>query len=237
MKIQDVMTIDPAVVNAGTSVFEAMRLMLERRVSGLPVTDAHGKLVGIVSEGDFLRRGELGTEKHRPRWIELLISPGKLADEYTGAHALSVGEIMTTDLHTVTPDMALTDAVQMMEKRHIKRLPVIKDDRLVGIISRADLMRAFLTQVPHAAVPATSDTRLRERITAEIDRQAWGPSALVHVSVDGGVATMNGVLVDERVRDALRVLAENIVGVGQVRDRLSTIEPMTGAVVRQGDDA
>ena len=85
MKISDVMTIDPVVVSAGASVFEAMRLMLERRVSGLPVTDAHGKLVGIVSEGDFLRRGELGTEKRRPRWIELLTSPGRLADEYTGA--------------------------------------------------------------------------------------------------------------------------------------------------------
>lgn len=237
MKVNDVMTLDPVAVHAETSVAAAMRLMLERRVSGLPVTDAHGKLVGIVSEGDFLRRGELGTEKHRPRWIEWLTSPGKLADEYTVAHARSVGKIMTTDLHTVTPGMALGDAVQMMEKHHIKRLPVIKGDRLVGIISRADLMRAFLAQAPAAAKPATSDTLLRDRIAAEIDRQAWGPSALVHVSVDAGVATMNGVLVDDRVRDALRVLAENIVGVGRVRDRLSTIEPMTGAVVRSGDDA
>ncbi len=237
MKISDVMTIDPVVVSAGASVFEAMRLMLERRVSGLPVTDAHGKLVGIVSEGDFLRRGELGTEKRRPRWIELLSSPGKLADEYTGAHALGIGEIMTKDLHTVTPGMALADAVQMMEKYRIKRLPVIKGDRLVGIVSRADLMRAFLTRASQAANAPTSDTALRERIAADIDRQAWGPSALVHVSVDGGMATMNGVLVDDRVRDALRVLVENIVGVGRVRDRLSTIEPLTGAVVRTGDDA
>ena len=236
MKVSDVMTIDPAAVRAEATVSEAMRLMLERRVSGLPVTDAHGKLVGIVSEGDFLRRGELGTEKRRPRWIELLTSPGRLADEYIEAHAQSVGDIMTTDLHTATPGMALDDAVQMMEKHRIKRLPVVKGDRLVGIISRADLMRAFLTHAPDANA-ATSDSALRERIAAEIDRQAWGPSALVHVSVDGGVATMNGVLVDDRMRDALRVLAENIVGVGQVRDRLSTIEPMTGAIVRSGDDA
>lgn len=237
MKVSDVMTIDPVAVRAETSVAAAMRLMLERRVSGLPVTDAHGKLAGIVSEGDFLRRGELGTEKRRPRWIELLTSPGRLADEYTGAHALSVGEIMTTDLHTATPGMALADAVQMMEKHQIKRLPVIKGDRLVGIVSRADLMRAFLAGASQAANAPVSDAALRDRIAAEIDRQAWGPSALVHVSVDGGVATMNGVLVDDRVRDALRVLAENIVGAGRVRDRLSTIEPMTGAIVRSGNDA
>ena len=236
MKIHDVMTIDPAVASAGTSVFEAMRLMLERRVSGLPVTDAHGVLVGIVTEGDFLRRGELGTEKHRRRWVEWLTSPGKLADEYTDAHALSVGQIMTTDVQTITPDAALVEAVQAMEKHHIKRLPVIANGKLVGIVSRADLMRAFLNHVPRAAAAATSDTALRDRIAAEIDRRAWGPSALVHVSVDGGVATLNGVLVDDRVRAALRVLAENVCGVGQVRDRLTTIEPMTGAIVRAGDD-
>ena len=236
MKIQDVMTIDPAAVSAGTSVFEAMRLMLERRVSGLPVTDAHGVLVGIVTEGDFLRRGELGTEKHRRRWVEWLTSPGRLADEYTDTHALSVSQIMTTDVQTIAPDAALVEAVQAMEKHHIKRLPVIANGKLVGIVSRADLMRAFLNHVPRATAAATSDTALRDRIAAEIDRQAWGPGALVHVGVDGGVATLHGVLVDDRMRRALRVLAENICGVGQVRDRLTTIEPMTGAIVRSGDD-
>ncbi len=236
MKTSDVMTIDPAVVSAETSVSDAMRLMLEHRVSGLPVTDADGALLGIVTEGDFLHRGELGTEKRRPRWIGLLTSPGKLAGEYTGAHALSVGEIMTTDLHTATPDTPLAEVVRAMEKYRVKRLPVIANSRLVGIVSRADLMRAFLTRVPAAAAPTTSDTALRERIAAEIDRQAWGPGALVHASVDGGVATLSGVLVDERMRAALRVLAENICGVGKVRDRLTTIEPMTGAVVRSADD-
>ncbi|HST28010.1 MAG TPA: CBS domain-containing protein [Rudaea sp.] len=236
MKTRDVMTIDPTVVNAGTSVFEAMRLMLERRVSGLPVTDAQGALVGIVTEGDFLRRGELGTEKHRRRWVEWLTSPGKLAGEYTGAHALNVGQIMTTDVQTIAPDTTLADVVQAMEEHRIKRLPVIANGKLVGIVSRADLMRAFLTHAPPATAAVTSDSALRERIAAEIDRQAWGPGALVHVSVDSGVATLNGVLVDDRVRTALRVLAENVCGVGQVRDRLTTIEPMTGAVVRSGDD-
>ena len=97
-------------------------------------------------------------------------------------------------------------------------------------------MRAFLTRVPGATPSATSDNALRERIAAEIDRQAWGPSALVHVGVSDGIATLNGVLVDDRMRAALRVLAENICGVGKVRDRLTTIEPMTGAIVRTGDE-
>jgi CBS domain-containing protein len=236
MKIHDVITIEPVAVSAGASVFEAMRLMLERRVSGLPVTDAHGVLVGIVSEGDFMRRGELGTEKHRRRWVEWLMSPGKLAEEYTDAHALTVGQIMTTDVQTIAPDAALVDAVLAMEKYRIKRLPVVANGKLVGMVSRADLMRAFLTRVPGVTPSATSDNALRERIAAEIDRQAWGPSALVHVGVSDGVATLNGVLVDDRMRAALRVLAENICGVGKVRDRLTTIEPMTGAIVRAGDE-
>ena len=236
MKASDVMTIDPAAVSAGASVFEAMRLMLERRVSGLPVTDANGVLVGIVSEGDFLRRGELGTEKKHRRWVEFLTSPGKLASEYTGAHGLSVRDIMSADVHTIAPDAPLAEAVQAMETHHIKRLPVVAGGKLVGIVSRADLMRAFLTRVTQAAQAPASDIALRDRIAAEIERQSWGPSALVHVSVDGGVATLNGVLVDERMRTALRVLAENFCGVGHVRDRLTTIEPMTGAIVRAGDD-
>lgn len=236
MKASDVMTIDPVAVSAGASVFEAMRLMLDRRVSGLPVTDAKDALVGIVSEGDFLRRGELGTEKKHRRWLEFLTSPGKLASEYTGAHGLGVRDIMSADVQTVTPDTPLADVVQAMEKHHIKRLPVVANAKLVGIVSRADLMRAFLTRVTQAVHAPASDSTLRERIAADIERQAWGPSALVHVSVDGGVATLNGVLVDERMRTALRVLAENVCGVGHVRDRLTTIEPMTGAIVRSGDD-
>lgn len=235
MKVSDVMTGNPAAVRTDCAVSEAMRLMLERRVSGLPVIDEQGKLAGIVTEGDFLRRGELGTERHRRRWVELLTSPGKLASEYAGAHALRVSEVMSTDVHVATPGMALADAVQMMEKHRVKRLPVIQGDRLVGIVSRADLMRAFLARTRGAATGAASDAALRDRIAAEIDRQAWGPSALVHVSVDGGVATLNGVLVDDRVRNALRVLAENVCGAGKVRDRLTTIEPMTGAVVRSGE--
>lgn len=236
MKAKDVMTIKPAAVRAETTVSTAMQLMLERRVSGLPVTDAQGALVGIVTEGDFLRRGELGTEKHRRRWVELLSSPGKLASEYTQAHAQNVGEIMTTDVQTAAPDTALADVVEAMQKHRIKRLPVVADGRLVGILSRADLMRGFLAKKRESTAGSNSDTALRERITAEIDRQVWGPSALVHVSVNGGIATLSGVIVDERVRDALRVLAQNICGTGNVRDRLSTIEPMTGMVVRSGGD-
>ncbi|MBS0569103.1 MAG: CBS domain-containing protein [Proteobacteria bacterium] len=233
MKVEDVMTRNPVTVSAASSVFEAMRLMLDHHVSGLPVVDAGGALVGIVTEGDFMRRVELGTEKKRRRWVEFLTSPGRLAGEYTEAHGLSVRDIMSRDLQTVSPAAPLADAVALMEKHRIKRLPAIANGRLAGIVSRADLMRAFLTRLPVLSGNAiTSDTALRERIAAEIEREAWGPSALVHVTVDGGVATLNGVLVDERVRAALRVLAENVVGAGRVRDRLATIEPMTGAVIR-----
>ena len=160
MKASDVMTRDVITVRRETSVTNAIRLMLDNNVSGLPVLD-NGKVIGILTEGDLLRRSETGTEKHRPRWLEILMGPGRMAGEYVRTHGRRVEEIMTTDLVSVAGDTPLDEVVGLMERRRIKRVPVIEGDLLVGVISRADLLR----HIP--AAPAES------RLALAGGRAAW----------------------------------------------------------------
>ena len=135
MRAKDVMTTHVLTIGSDASVMQAAQLMLKNQISGLPVVDATGALVGIVTEGDFLRRGEIGTGHRRPRWLEFLIGPGRLAGEYVRACGRKVDEIMSTDLHTIAEDTPLADVVDLMERYRIKRLPVVQGRRLVGIVS------------------------------------------------------------------------------------------------------
>ena len=123
MQVKDIMTSKVLSVEANTSVFEAIRSMLQHKISGLPVVNADGALVGIVTEGDFLRRAETATERRRPRWLEFLMGPGRLADEYVHTHTRRVADVMTPDPYTVTEGTPLEDVVRIMEKHRIKRLP------------------------------------------------------------------------------------------------------------------
>src|SRR5581483_7770496 len=140
MQVKDIMTSNVISVQNDDQVLKAARLMLQNHISGLPVLNAHGSLVGMVTEGDFLRRGELDTERRRPRWLEFLVGPGKLAQEYVHASGRKVEEIMTRTPYTVSGTDSLETVVTLMERHHIKRLPVIQGGRVVGIISRANLM-------------------------------------------------------------------------------------------------
>jgi CBS domain-containing protein len=237
MKAGDLMTRDLATIRPDSPVIDALRVMLERRISGMPVVDAAGSLVGILTEGDFLRRAELDTERKRPLWLAHLLSPGRLATEYTAAHGRSVEQVMTADVASVGEDAALADVVDLMERRGIKRVPVVRDGRLVGLVSRADLLRAYVAATEQARPGRATDAEMERSIAVEIDRQPWGPAANVRVDVVNGTAEMRGVLTDDRERTALRVLVENTPGVKCVRDLLTTIEPMTGAVVRNPGEA
>src|SRR5439155_17984592 len=143
MKAKDVMTRPVISVEPGTSVQQAAQLMLQRRISGLPVIDKSGRLVGIVTEADFLRRAEMGTQRKRARWLEFLMGPGRLADEYVHTHGRKVEEVMTTDPATVAENSALGEVVELMEKHRIKRLPVVRGNQVVGIVSRANLLHAL----------------------------------------------------------------------------------------------
>ena len=232
MNVADIMTQPVISVTPNTSIGEAARLLLEHRISGLPVVDPSGAVVGIVTEGDLLRRVETGTQRRHARWLEFLIAPGRLAREYADANARKVGEVMSQDVAAVTPQDTLAEVVRLKERRHIKRLPVIAAGRLVGIVSRANLVRALLHNLPEpAGTEMAGDTEIRERILAEIAQQPWGPRASVDVQVAAGVVTLYGSITDDRERTALQILAENIAGVTAVHDRLVWIEPMSGFVI------
>lgn len=228
MKAQDVMSRNVVTVTPDATVLHAARLMLQRRFSGLPVVDPTGALVGIVTEGDFLRRTETGTVRRRPRWIEFLVGPGPLAAEYTHTTGRLVGEVMTRDVHTVTEEMELQDVVDLMERHHIKRLPVVRGGRIVGIVTRQNLLSALIGRRV-ATEPAATDTAIREGLLAELKAQPWAP--MIDVSVEDGRVKLIGTIFDDRQRDAVRVAAENIPGVKGIEDQLVWIEPMSGVVI------
>ena len=232
LKVSDVMTRRTTTVLPDAPVLEAMRLMLEERISGVPVADTQGALAGIVTEGDFLRRAELDTERQHPRWLAFLLGPGRLASEYVGTHGRKVSEVMTRNVITVPVDAPLTEAVRLMEVHNIKRLPVIENGKLAGILSRADLLRAVLAAAAKTEPADGSDAAIRAQVINEIERQGWSPKSMITVGVDCGIVNLRGVLFDDRLREALRVLIENVPGVKQINDYLVTIEPMTGFIVQ-----
>ena len=228
MKAADVMTRKVVSVGTEASVLEAIRLMLQNKISGLPVLDGEGLLVGIVTEGDFLRRAETGTQRKRPRWLEFLMGPGRLADEYVHSHGRKVAEIMTSDPVTIVEDAALDQVVRTMEEHRIKRLPVVRGRRVVGILSRANLLHALASVAGEMTEGAKSDAEIRDRILAELAEQAWAPKNFTNPVVRNGVVELWGTIFDERERQAVRVVAENIAGVKAVNDHLVWVEPMSG---------
>lgn len=232
MKAHEIMTRRVATVSTQTPVGTAIRVMLQNRISGLPVTDAAGNLAGIVTEGDLLRRDEVSTERHRPRWLELLVSRGRLAEEYVRAHGRKVEELMTPEVATVSEDTALEDIVALMDKRRIKRVPVLREGRIVGIVSRADILRTLARKLAQAAVSGTANDRtIREAILAELHDQPWASRDMIDVSVDDGIVQLRGAIFDERERTALHVAAENVPGVKGIKDRLVYVEPVSGMYV------
>jgi len=232
MNVADVMTRKVISVTPDTTIVDAARLMLQHGISGLPVVAAKGAVVGIVTEGDLLRRAETGTDRPHSRWFEFLIAPGRLAREYVHSHARQVGKVMTERVASVAPSDTLAKVVELMETHHVRRLPVIERGRLVGIVSRANLVRALLDALPEAAgKKAESDAEIHEQILAEISNQPWGPRASVDVTVKDGVVELYGSITDDRERAALKVLAENTPGVKTVHDNLVWIEPISGFVI------
>lgn len=228
MQAQDVMTQYVISVGPSDTLARAVRTMLQNDISGLPVLDAAGTLLGMITEGDLLRRAETETQRRRPRWLEFFVGPGSLADEYVHAHGRKVSEVMTHDPVTVTEGTPLEEVVTLMEKRQIKRVPVVRGDKVVGIVSRANLLHA-LARLSGEARPATADDQtIRRRLMAKLGKEQWAPLAAIDVIVRDGVVDLWGFITDERTRQALIVAAENIEGVKAVKDHLAWIDPMSG---------
>ena len=234
MQVREVMTRNVISVAANETILKAARIMSQNDISGLPVVDAGGNLVGMVTEGDFLRRSEVGTERRRPKWLEFLFGPGRLAAEYVHASGRKVEDVMTRNPVTVAEEDSLSTVVELMECRRIKRLPVLRDGRIVGIVSRANLMHALVSLARDSVAPAGGDAAIRDCILAAVAKQPWAPS--VNVVVKNGVAELWGTITDERERQGCIVTAENVAGVVEVHDHLVWVEPMSGMAFPSPED-
>jgi CBS-domain-containing membrane protein len=221
MLARDIMTTDVATLSPGTSVPEAAKLLVERRISGAPVVDGTRRVIGIVSEGDLIRRAELGTEKEWSGWREFLMAKRTLAHEFIRSHATRVGDIMTKPVWTVSEDASLAELAELFEKKNVRRAPVLREERLAGIVSRADMVRALLTRWADAhPAMAVDDAAIRQSILDHARTERWSDTAVLTVEVNGGAVELNGVADSEDVAHALQVLAEALPGVRSVRNNL-----------------
>jgi CBS domain-containing protein len=235
MRAHQIMTRQVITIAAGASIVDAANIMLDKHISGLPVVDDAGAVVGIVSQGDFIRRAEIGTERKRGRWLKFLVGPGTAASDFVRERGRKVEEIMTPDPCTVTEDATLEDIVELMERNHVKRLPVLRGDRLVGIVTRTNLLQAVAGLTRDVPDPTADDDHIRHRIINSIEKSDWTPFGL-GVIVANGVVHLSGVITNEQSREASIVAAENISGVTRVHDHLCWVEPMSGMYLNSPED-
>jgi CBS domain-containing protein len=236
MIVADVMTRHVLSVEPDSTVEAAASLMLERGISGLFVVNTKGELAGVITEGDLLRRDELGTQRHRPWWLRLIVSPGQQAADFTRTHGRKVKDVMTETVISVADDASLEDAVGLMETNRIKRVPVTRDGRVVGVVSRSDLLRALVGRSRSDLSTATDDRSIRTAILDSLDKQSWAPMTSLNVTVADGVVDVWGTITNDDERRAICVVAENTPGVKTVHDHLVYVEPYSGTVIEAPDE-
>ncbi len=220
MQAQDVMSTAVATIPVDASVRDAAKLMLSRRVSALPVTDSKRRVVGIVSEGDLMRRAELGTETERSWWLRLFEE--ETVRDYVKAHGTSVGDVMTSPAVSVRRSTPLKEVVRLLEKHRIKRVPVLEGARLVGIVSRADLIRELATAPARPAPRTASDRALRKLVREQVARSG-ADATYVNVTVEHRTVHLWGSVRSNHEQKALRVAAKAVRGVRKVEDHTSVM--------------
>lgn len=228
MKAGDIMTRNVLTVGSFATIDAAIEIMVVNRVSGVPVVASDGKLVGILTQGDLLRRVETGTstsDRH-PGFLSLLIGPRDTAENYVRTHSRRVDDIMTAEVVTVTEETPLSKVVSLMEKHRIRRVPVVQGDRITGILSRADLVAALGRKLAELPPPGAGDREIEARISAQLRGISGLGASSVTLQAHGGVVRLSGVIHDQRLRGAIRVAAENVAGVVAVEDHIVFVEPL-----------
>lgn len=232
MFARDVMTQDVLTIDQEADVGDAIRLMIEHRISGLPVVDRDGRLVGILTEGDLLRRAEVGTgDKQYGLVRRLLRGVGGSAADYVRAKSHVVADLMTYDPLAVTPGTPLEDIVELMERHRIKRVPVLSADTLVGLVSRADILREVDRRMRAEVREPGSDEAILARLHEEIDHQPWYERHCITLAVEDGVVHLSGFVDHVRVRDALVVAAQNASGRKEVVNALVYVDPAASMTI------
>src|SRR5450756_2020204 len=235
MRAHQIMTRPVITVTPETKIVEAANTMLQKHVSGLPVVDKAAKLVGIISEGDFIRRSEIGTQRKRGRFLKFILGPGQEAIDFVREHGRKIAEIMTPEPVTIGEDTPLEEIVQLMEKNNVKRLPVTRGNKIVGIVSRSNLLQAVASVAREIPDPTADDDHIRNRVIESIAKNDWCPFGL-SVIVRDGIVHLSGVITEERSRKAEVVAAENVTGVKKVHDHLCWVDTMSGMYLNSPED-
>ncbi len=220
MFARDVMTTSVMTVTPETDVIEIAKMMLEQRISAVPVLNAKGKLVGIVSEGDLINRTESETQHRSSWWLRMASGEDDVSREYLRSHGRHAEDVMTTDVVTVKPDTPLAQIAALLEKRHIKRVPVVEGGKLLGIVSRANLLRGLAAWQPTAAKTKPQDRALREALVKALD-EAGLPMHLINVMVSGGVVELWGLVDTTAQKRAARAAVEATPGIERLEDHLT----------------
>ncbi len=221
MRARNVMTTNVITVQPDTGVPEIARLLLKYRISAVPVVDADQRVFGIVSEGDLMRRAETDTESRHSWWLESFVSTQDRAGEYIKTQGLKAGDVMTRDVVGVTEDTPLYEIAGLLEKHYIKRVPVTRDGRLIGIVSRANLLHGLAAKGAESTGPSSSDDQtIREKLLHALSKEAGLHTALINVIVSDGVVQLWGLVGSDTEKKAAQVSAENTPGVTAVENYL-----------------
>jgi CBS domain-containing protein len=220
MRAIDVMVRDVVTVRPNTDVADAIKLLSEHDVSALPVVDKATNLVGMLSEVDLIHRAEIGTEKHRPWWLEAVTGATTLAEEFAKSHGKKVGEVMTTGVISVTEETPLSEIAALFERKRIKRVPVVKDGKLFGIVSRSNLIQALASVVGNIDQHDETDRRIRLDLLSRLREQSWTDFGSRNITVSDRVVHLWGLVGSEAERKALLALAEGVPGVSRVSDEM-----------------
>lgn len=220
MNATDVMVRNVVTVHPETDMGEAVKLLAEHDVSALAVLDGMGNLVGMLSEADLIHRVEIGTEKHRPWWQEAVTGASTLAADFAKSHGKKVGEIMTTGVVSVSEDTPLSEIAATLERNGVKRVPVLRDGKLVGIVSRSNLIQALASVVGRVDQHDETDRQIRLELLSRLEQQSWTDFGSRNITVGDRVVHLWGLVGSEAERKALRVLTEDVPGVTWVVDEM-----------------
>ena len=220
MLAKEIMTTDVLKATPDQSIHDVVHKLLERSVSALPVVDDAGRLVGIISEGDLLRRVETGTERKRSWWLDMMVSSEERSRDFLKSHAVHVRDVMTREVISVEEDTLASKIAGILEENRVKRVPVVRGDRLVGIVSRADIIRALAVQhIPIASRPE-GDLALRQTVLEVIGKSEVAIGAYVNVLVKDGVVHLWGLAQSSEQKSALHVAVEGIPEVASIEDHI-----------------
>ena len=228
MRARDIMTSKVVTIGPDADIATIAQLLIDKNISGVPVVDAAGKLAGMVSEGDLLKQAGLAGESRRSWWLRLVSTPEQDAKDFDKAHGHTAADIMTTDVVTIAENTVTTTIARLLEENRIKRVPVMRDGELVGIVSRGNLLQALAGHRDDGpAAPTADDRTIREAVYEALQGKGWASHAATNVIVTDGVVELWGWVETEAERRAMMVAAEDVSGVQKVIDHLGTVPPGT----------